>query len=191
MISTVRYETLPDGKLRATHDFQVAAEELIIGGALRSLDLFRLDARIRASDLGELDLVDSDMADLDDEDVSRFALRAAASSDEYRQSFGWLRDGQIDPRSLCSAGGRTRYQVTDKERALELSNSGRLVTPDVPFLMNEFISSFTPFVREFFATDQVTMTVARRRPKDRQTYLPRFELQELTPREKTVTYPAS
>ncbi len=87
MISTVRYEKLPDGRLRALYDYEVTADRLIIGGELRSLDLFRLDARIRAADLSDLEIVDSDMADLDDEDVSRFALRASMKSDDYRQSF--------------------------------------------------------------------------------------------------------
>lgn len=283
MISTVRYETLPDGKLRATHDFEVAAEELIIGGELRSLDLFRLDARIRASDLGELDLVDSDMADLDDEDVSRFALRAAASSDEYRQSFvanvlERLEEAhrsldnhhvkalivaarQDDARAFADEANRqmrarglnplavvatsddaaaastlknfkaqkrvgvlctvdmagegydcpdivvvgyatnkltTLYvrqvvaramRVTDKERTLGWIHPAVIVTPDVPLLVNKLVSYLAPFMHEFFATDQVTIDSREEAPEGQTTLLPRFELQELTPGEETVTYP--
>jgi superfamily II DNA or RNA helicase len=85
-ISTVRYSTLPDGKLESLVDFEVGAERLIMAGQLRALDLYRLGAQVRMSDMTQTEVVDSKIADLD-EKPARFVIASLAGSDDWRQSF--------------------------------------------------------------------------------------------------------
>ena len=85
-ISTVRYRTLPDGNLESMVDYEVPAERLILGGELRALDLFRLNARVQISDLQSLQYVDSSIADLD-EQTTRVAIGALSGDSEWRGAF--------------------------------------------------------------------------------------------------------
>lgn len=85
-ISTVRYRTLPEGNLESMVDYEVPAERLILAGELRALDLFRLDARVKISDLTKLQTVDSNLADLD-EPATKVAIGALSASADWRQAF--------------------------------------------------------------------------------------------------------
>lgn len=85
-ISTVRYASLPDGGLVSLVDYEVSAESLILAGQLRALDLFRLGAQVRISDIERLEVVDSEIADLD-ERPARLTLEALAKSPDWRETF--------------------------------------------------------------------------------------------------------
>jgi superfamily II DNA or RNA helicase len=85
-ISTVRYRTLAEGTLESMVDYEVPAERLILAGELRALDLFRLDARVKISDLTKLQTVDSNLADLD-EPSTKVAIGALSASAAWRQAF--------------------------------------------------------------------------------------------------------
>jgi superfamily II DNA or RNA helicase len=85
-ISTVRYSVLPDGKLESLVDYEVAAERLILAGQLRALDLYRLGAQVRISDMTQIEVVDSKIADLD-EKPARVVIASLAGSGDWRKSF--------------------------------------------------------------------------------------------------------
>ena len=85
-ISTVRYLPLPDGRLQSMVDFEVGAERLIRQKELRPIDLYRLDARVRVSDWGRLELAESSLADLD-ESPARAAVAAASKDPTWRAAF--------------------------------------------------------------------------------------------------------
>lgn len=85
-ISTVRYQTLPDGKLQSLVDYEIPSEHLILAGELRPIDLFRRGLRVSMSDWTKVTPVESNIADLD-EDSSRFAISNLAQSEEFRRSF--------------------------------------------------------------------------------------------------------
>lgn len=85
-ISTVRYRSLPDGRLESLVDYEVSSERLILAGQLRALDLYRLGAQVRMSDLTQLEFVESTIADLD-ERPARVAIGQLAKSAAWRKSF--------------------------------------------------------------------------------------------------------
>lgn len=100
-ISTVRYRTVAEGTLESLVDYEVPAERLILAGELRALDLFRLDARVKISDLTKLQTVDSNLADLD-EPATKVTIGALSGSSEWRQAFveSVLRRLEVATRSL-------------------------------------------------------------------------------------------
>lgn len=85
-ISTVRYEETDDGRIISVVDFNVGPEDLIRQGQLRPVDLYRLDAKVSVQDWSRLDVVETTMADLDEE-IAGAALRAIADNDSYRAAF--------------------------------------------------------------------------------------------------------
>jgi superfamily II DNA or RNA helicase len=85
-ISTVRYRATGDGRLESLVDYDVPAERLIQAGELRPIDIYRLDARVQLSDMAQLDVVDSNMADLD-ERPARATLGALGDSAQWRTAF--------------------------------------------------------------------------------------------------------
>jgi superfamily II DNA or RNA helicase len=85
-ISTVRYEGTSDGRVVSVVDFNVGPEQLIRQGQLRPVDLYRLDAKVSVQDWSRLDVVETTMADLDEE-VAGAALKAIADNPTYRAAF--------------------------------------------------------------------------------------------------------
>lgn len=85
-ISTVRYKETSDGKLVSDVDYEIGPERLITAGEMRPIDLYRLDARVRVQDWQNLQVIDSNMADLD-EQAAGAALKAASEDPEYRAAF--------------------------------------------------------------------------------------------------------
>jgi superfamily II DNA or RNA helicase len=92
-ISTVRYEQAVDGygrpipnKIQSRVDAEVTAEELIDAGQLRPIDLHRIDGRVEMFETAKLEMVQSDMADLDEE-PARATLRELAAQSSWRQRF--------------------------------------------------------------------------------------------------------
>lgn len=85
-ISTVRYEETSDSRIVSVVDFNVGPEQLIRQGQLRPVDLYRLDAKVSVQDWTRLDVVETTMADLDEE-VAGAALRAIADNSTYRAAF--------------------------------------------------------------------------------------------------------
>jgi superfamily II DNA or RNA helicase len=86
-ISTVRY-TQPDeeGKITSRVDATVTVEELIHAGQLRSVDLYRHNAKVRIADYADLSFVEGNLSDLD-ERPARAALRELAKIDEWLEAF--------------------------------------------------------------------------------------------------------
>lgn len=86
-ISTVRYGA-PDleGKIQSLVDGEVTVEELIRIGQLRSIDLYRVDAKISLQDHQELSIVEGNLADIDDK-PARAAVAALGSIDSWRNAF--------------------------------------------------------------------------------------------------------
>jgi superfamily II DNA or RNA helicase len=86
-ISTVRYSAPDDeGKITSLVDATVTVEELILAGQLRSVDLYRLDAKVRVADYAELTFVEGNLSDLD-EKPARAAVRELATIDEWLEAF--------------------------------------------------------------------------------------------------------
>jgi superfamily II DNA or RNA helicase len=85
-ISTVRYESTEDGRIVSVVDFNVGPELLIRQGQLRPVDLYRLGAKVSVQDWKKLDVIETTMADLDEE-VAGAALRAIADTGSYREAF--------------------------------------------------------------------------------------------------------
>ena len=86
-ISTVRYTPPdPDGKITSRVDATVTVEELILAGQLRSVDLYRLDAKVRVADYADLAFVEGNLSDLD-ERPARAAVRELATIEEWRGAF--------------------------------------------------------------------------------------------------------
>ncbi len=85
-ISTVRYRATGDGRLESLVDYEVPAERLIQAGELRPIDIYRLDARVQLSDMAQLEVVESNMADLD-EKPARATLGALGDSAQWRVAF--------------------------------------------------------------------------------------------------------
>ncbi|MEA2232384.1 MAG: hypothetical protein QOD83_2200 [Solirubrobacteraceae bacterium] len=85
-ISTVRYRTVDEGRLESMVDYDIPAERLIQAGELRAIDLYRLDGRVQLADMAQLHVVDSNMADLD-EQPARATLGALADAEQWRVSF--------------------------------------------------------------------------------------------------------
>lgn len=85
-ISTVRYARSDNDKLVSLVDHEVTTEELIRVGELRPLDLFRLGARVSLADFTDLQVVQSNLVDLD-ERPARAVLRGLAAQEEFRAGF--------------------------------------------------------------------------------------------------------
>lgn len=85
-ISTVRYE-LADDRLVSSVDFDVPPELLIDMRELRPIDLYRLDARVRIQDWAQLEIIESNLADLDEYQARAFAGSASVVSSEWKQAF--------------------------------------------------------------------------------------------------------
>jgi superfamily II DNA or RNA helicase len=86
-ISTVRY-TPPDqeGKIVSLVDGSVTVEELIREGLLRSIDLYRLGARVSLADYQQLQIVEGNLADVDDK-AARAAVQHLATITSWRAAF--------------------------------------------------------------------------------------------------------
>jgi len=86
-ISTVRY-TPPDadGKIISLVDGSVTVEELIREGLLRSIDLYRLGSRVSLADYQELQIVEGNLADVD-EKAARAAVARLGAIDTWRSAF--------------------------------------------------------------------------------------------------------
>jgi superfamily II DNA or RNA helicase len=86
-ISTVRYELDDGGKILSAVDFEVTAAELIRDGQLRPVDLFRPGAIVDLAHLeGERRII-SPIADLDDRDAARAAIRELPTDPAWRDRF--------------------------------------------------------------------------------------------------------
>jgi superfamily II DNA or RNA helicase len=121
-ISTVRYRTLAEGTLESMVDYEVPAERLILAGELRALDLFRLDARIKISDLTKLQTVDSNLADLD-EPATKIAIGALSASADWRQAFveSVLRRLEVASRSLDGLHAKALIVAARQDDARQLA----------------------------------------------------------------------
>lgn len=86
-ISTVRYSLDDDGKIVSDVDFEVTAPELIREGQLRPVDLFRRGATVDLVHLEGSRRIVSPIADLDERDAARAALRELPSDPAWRDSF--------------------------------------------------------------------------------------------------------
>jgi superfamily II DNA or RNA helicase len=86
-ISTVRY-TRPNatGRIQSIVDGEVTTEELIRAKQLRSLDLYRVNAKVRVADYAELSYVEGDLSDID-EQASRAVVSALGDIDSWRVAF--------------------------------------------------------------------------------------------------------
>jgi superfamily II DNA or RNA helicase len=92
-ISTVRYRPALDkygrpipNKIESEVDAEVTAERLIREGQLRPIDLHRINGRVEMFETAKFELVQSDMADLDEE-PARATLRELAAQSPWRQRF--------------------------------------------------------------------------------------------------------
>jgi superfamily II DNA or RNA helicase len=85
-ISTVRYDTLPDGRLQSAVDFDVSVKRLIDHKELRPVDLFRLGARVEMNDYANLKVIDSHIADLD-LDPGRVVIASLGNDATWRETF--------------------------------------------------------------------------------------------------------
>jgi superfamily II DNA or RNA helicase len=85
-ISTVRYKTLPTGRLESIVDYDVGAPYLIGERQLRPVDLFRQGARVEVADLRQLEIIESHMADLDAR-PARAVVAKLGSDAAFRRSF--------------------------------------------------------------------------------------------------------
>jgi superfamily II DNA or RNA helicase len=145
-ISTVRYEPSEDGKIVSVVDFNVGPELLIRQGQLRPVDLYRLDAKVSVQDWTKLDVVETTMADLDDE-IGGAALRAIADYLPYRTAFvssvlDRLEEihrslGQYHAKALIVAGNQKdarayRDEVDAQMRARKLTPIAELAISDEP-----------------------------------------------------------
>lgn len=145
-ISTVRYEETSDGRIVSVVDFSVGPEDLIRQGQLRPVDLYRLDAKVSVQDWTKLDVVETTMADLDEE-VAGAALRAIADTSTYRAAFvGSILDrleeihrslGRYHAKALIVAANQKdartyRDEVDAQMKARKLSPMAELAISDEP-----------------------------------------------------------
>jgi superfamily II DNA or RNA helicase len=86
-ISTIRYQTLPDGKLLSLVDYDIDAPRLIKEGHLRNIDLAKLGASVQLQDYRDLRVIDSHTADLNEKPAGRAVLRGLAKNSEWRRTF--------------------------------------------------------------------------------------------------------
>ena len=85
-ISTVRYRALGDGRLEAEQDWNVPAEQIIREGELRPIDIRHVDGRVEIFDTAQFEMIDSNMADLD-EAPARATLRELGAHHPWREAF--------------------------------------------------------------------------------------------------------
>lgn len=85
-ISSVRYRTIGDGRLESVVDYNVPAEQLIRAGELRPIDIRHVDGRVEVFDTAQFELIDSNMADLD-EAPARATLAALGAHQSWRGAF--------------------------------------------------------------------------------------------------------
>jgi len=85
-ISTVRYSKEATGQLLSEVDFEITVETLIARKELRSVDLFRLGARVEMNDYANLKIIDSRIADLD-EKPARAAIAGLGNDAAWRMAF--------------------------------------------------------------------------------------------------------
>lgn len=85
-ISTVRYRTVEQGKLESLVDFEIGTERLVGAGELRPIDVYRLGARVRVADYANLEMIEGNLADID-EKPARAVLATLAQKEGWRESF--------------------------------------------------------------------------------------------------------
>lgn len=86
-ISTVRYVTENDGRLKSDVDYEINASELIANGHLRPVDLFRRGATVELVNVPDAQRIISPIEDLDQGPVGRAAIRELPSDASWRTKF--------------------------------------------------------------------------------------------------------
>ena len=86
-ISTVRYAQDDEQRLVSLVDFEVTAVELIRDGQLRPVDLFRRGATVELVDLGKAQRIVSRIANLDQNQAGRAAIRGLPTDPTWRENF--------------------------------------------------------------------------------------------------------
>ena len=116
-ISTVRYITEPDGRLRSAVDYEITAAELIRQAQLRPVDLFKQGAQVDLFHLGNLEALSSDIADLDDVAAGRAAIRGLSTDAGWRDAFVGAVLDRLKVRRSDLAGVAVKALIVAKNQA--------------------------------------------------------------------------